>query len=89
MEESQPLTKMTLLKSLLSPTTFPHLILLAIASIVFFVIARMDAQAWAAYGFIGFSLTYVCLAPLSTNERVASLLRYTDNAEQGPWLLFC
>jgi len=83
MEESQPLTKMTLLKSLLSPTTFPHLILLAIASIVFFVIARMDAQAWAAYGFIGFSLTYVCLAPLSTNERVASLLRYTDNAEQG------
>lgn len=83
MEESQPLTKMTLLKSLLSPTTFPHLILLAIASIVFFVIARMDAQAWAAYGFIGFSLTYVCLAPLSTNERVASLLRYTDTPEQG------
>ena len=82
MEESQPLTKMTLLKSLLSPTTFPHLILLAIASIMFFVVARMDAQAWAAYGFIGFSLTYVCLAPLSTNERVASLLRYTVDSDQ-------
>lgn len=82
MEESQPLTKMTLLKSLLSPTTFPHLILLAIASVVFFVVARMDAQAWAAYGFIGFSLTYVCLAPLSTNERIASILRYTKNSEQ-------
>ena len=82
MEESQPLTKMTLLKSLLSPTTFPHLILLAIASVVFFIVARMDAQAWAAYGFIGFSLTYVCLAPLSTNERIASILRYTKNSEQ-------
>ena len=82
MEASQPLTKMTLLKSLLSPTTFPHLILLAIASVVFFIVARMDAQAWAAYGFIGFSLTYVCLAPLSTNERIASILRYTKNSEQ-------
>lgn len=82
MEESQPLTKMTLLKSLLSPTTFPHLILLAIASVVFFIMARMDVQAWAAYGFIGFSLTYVCLAPLSTNERIASVLRYTKNSDQ-------
>ena len=82
MEESQPLTKMTLLKSLLSPTTFPHLILLAIASVVFFIVARMDAQAWAAYGFIGFSVTYVCLAPLSTNERIASILRHTKNSEQ-------
>ena len=63
MEETKPLTKMSLLKSLLSPSTLPHLLLLAVLSVVFFVLARVDAETWAAYGFIGFSVAYVCLAP--------------------------
>ena len=80
MEETRPLTKLSLLKSLLSPATFPHLLMLALASIALFVLARMEAEVWSAYGFIGFSVAYLCLAPLSKNERLGGMLRYkTDN----------
>ena len=83
MEETKPLTKLSLLKSLLSPTTFPHLLMLALASIALFVLARMEAEVWSAYGFIGFSVAYLCLAPLSKNERLGGLLRYKTDDESS------
>ena len=83
MEETKPLTKLSLLKSLLSPATFPHLLMLALASIALFVLARMEAEVWSAYGFIGFSVAYLCLAPLSKNERLGSMLRYNTNNESN------
>jgi len=83
MEETKPLTKLSLLKSLLSPATFPHLLMLALASIALFVLARMEAEVWSAYGFIGFSVAYVCLAPLSKNKRLEGLLRYKTNDESN------
>ena len=79
MEETKPLTKLSLLKSLLSPATFPHLLMLALASIALFVLARMEAEVWSAYGFIGFSVAYLCLAPLSKNERIGGMLRYNTD----------
>jgi len=81
MEETKPLTKMSLLKSLLSPSTLPHLLLLAVLSVVFFVLARVDAETWAAYGFIGFSVAYVCLAPASKHERFGRILRYRKDTD--------
>ena len=83
MEETKPLTKLSLLKSLLSPATFPHLLMLALASTALFVLARMEAEVWSAYGFIGFSVAYLCLAPLSKNERLRGLLRYKTNDESS------
>ena len=53
--------------------------MLAVASIVFFVVARIDAEAWSSNGFIGFSLAYVTLAPLSKSERIATMLRYSKH----------
>ena len=79
MEETKPLTKLSLLKSLLSPATFPHLLMLALTSIALFVLARMEAEIWSAYGFIGFSVAYLCLAPLSKNERIGGMLRYNTD----------
>ena len=81
MEETKPLTKLSLLKSLLSPSTFPHLLLLALASVALFVLARMEAEVWSAYGFVGFSLAYVLLAPLSKNERLGGMLRYNKDPQ--------
>ena len=46
-----------------------------------FVLARMEAEVWSAYGFIGFSVAYLCLAPLSKNERLGRLLRYSTEDE--------
>ena len=58
--------------------------MMALASIALFVLARMEAEVWSAYGFIGFSVAYLCLAPLSKNERLGGLLRYNTDEESGP-----
>ena len=76
MEEGKPLTKLSLLKSLLSGSTFPHLIMLAVVSVTLFLVARLDAQAWSSFGFVGFSVAYVTLAPLSKTNNIANILRY-------------
>ena len=57
--------------------------MMALASIALFVLARMEAEVWSAYGFIGFSVAYLCLAPLSKNERLGGLLRYNTDEESG------
>ena len=62
--------------------------MLALTSIALFVLARMEAEIWAAYGFIGFSIAYLCLAPLSNNERLGGLLRYgiaSNSNEKQPF----
>lgn len=83
MEETRPLTKLSLLKSLLSPSTLPHLLLLALTSVALFVLARMEAEVWSAYGFVAFSLVYVILAPLSKNERLGGMLRYSKDPQSN------
>ena len=57
--------------------------MMALASIALFVLARMEAEVWSAYGFIGFSVAYLCLAPLSKNERLGGLLRYNTDEESN------
>jgi len=62
--------------------------MLALTSIALFVLARMEAEIWSAYGFIGFSFAYLCLAPLSKNERLGGLLRYgidSNSNEKQPF----
>ena len=81
MEETKPLTKLSLLKSLVSPSTFPHLVMLAGISVGFFVLARVEAEVWSAYGFVAFSLAYLCLAPLSKNERLGEILRHSKEPD--------
>ena len=88
MEETKPLTKMSLLKSLLSPSTLPHLLVLAVLSVVFFVLARVDAETWAAYGFIGFGVAYVCLAPVSKHKRFGRILHYRKDTDSDSTVSF-
>ena len=57
--------------------------MLALASIALFVLARMEAEVWSAYGFIGFSVAYLCLAPLSKNERIGGMLRYNTDDDSN------
>ena len=51
--------------------------MLAVISVGFFVLARVEAEVWSAYGFVAFSLAYLCLAPLSKNERLGEILRHS------------
>ena len=76
MEETKSLTKFTLFKSLISPSTFPHLLMLVLVCVLFFTVAQLNQEQLATYGFVGFSLAYACLAPLARSDRFAAILRY-------------
>ena len=55
--------------------------MLAVTSVGFFVLARVEAEVWSAYGFVAFSLAYLCLAPLSKNERLGEILRHSKEPD--------
>ena len=55
--------------------------MLAGISVGFFVLARVEAEVWSAYGFVAFSLAYLCLAPLSKNERLGEILRHSKEPD--------
>ncbi len=55
--------------------------MLAVISVGFFVLARVEAEVWSAYGFVAFSLAYLCLAPLSKNERLGEILRHSKEPD--------
>ena len=57
--------------------------MLASASAVLFVLARMEAEVWSAYGFAALSLSYVILAPLSKNERIGGMLRFATDSQSN------
>lgn len=68
MEEDTPLTKMSIIRSLLSPATAPHLLLLVIVASLLHITAKVGSEQIASFGFIAFSVAYILLAPASNKE---------------------
>ena len=78
MEEEVPLTKMSIIRSLLSPSTAPHLLLLVITASILHVTAKIGSEDVASFGFISFSLAYILLAPASNRDAFRSWISYTQ-----------
>ena len=78
MEEEVPLTKMSIIRSLLSPSTAPHLLLLVITASILHVTAKIGSEDVASFGFISFSLAYILLAPASNRDVFRSWISYTQ-----------
>ena len=76
MEEEAPLTKMAIIRSLLSPSTAPHLILLVIAASLLHIMAKVGSEQVASFGFIAFSTAYILLAPASNKEVFRKLITF-------------
>ena len=76
MEEETPLTKMAIIRSLLSPSTAPHLILLVIAASLLHIMAKVGSEQVASFGFIAFSTAYILLAPASNKEVFRKLITF-------------
>ena len=78
MEEEVPLTKMSIIRSLLSPSTAPHLLLLVVTASILHVTAKIGSEDVASFGFISFSLAYILLAPASNRDVFRSWISYTQ-----------
>jgi hypothetical protein len=76
MEEDTPLTKMSIIRSLLSPATAPHLLLLVIVASLLHITAKVGSEQIASFGFIAFSVAYILLAPASNKEIFRNLISY-------------
>ena len=76
MEEDTPLTKMSIIRSLLSPATAPHLLLLVIVASLLHITAKVGSEQIASFGFVAFSVSYVLLAPASNKEVFRNLISY-------------
>ena len=85
MEEDAPLTKMSIIRSLLSPSTAPHLLLLVITASILHVTAKIGSEDVASFGFISFSVAYILLAPASNKDVFRTWISYTqqDHASFG------
>lgn len=78
MEEEVPLTKMSIIRSLLSPSTAPHLLLLVIAASILHVTAKIGSEDVASFGFISFSVAYILLAPASNKDVFRKWISYSQ-----------
>ena len=85
MEEEQTLTKMAIIRSLLSPATAPHLLLLVITASLLHIMAKVGTEQIASFGFISFSIAYVLLAPASNKDVFRKLITF-QQSEQSSFL---
>ena len=83
MEEETPLTKMAIIRSLLSPSTAPHLILLVIAASLLHIMAKVGSEQVASFGFIAFSTAYILLAPASNKEVFRKLITFQKQEDSS------
>jgi hypothetical protein len=73
---------LALVKTLLSPKTLPHLLMIVVLSTVLYFIANSNSgEDIAALGFISLALGYALTAIFSTNERVRSWITITNEPE--------
>ncbi|MBL6881447.1 MAG: hypothetical protein ISR08_00465 [Candidatus Poseidoniaceae archaeon] len=81
MEDETPLTKMAIIRSLLSPSTAPHLLLLVITASLLHIMAKVGTEQIASFGFISFSIAYVLLAPASNKDVFRKLITFEQQEE--------
>ena len=79
---------LALVKTLLSPKTLPHLLMIVVLSTVLYFIANSNSgEDIAALGFISLALGYALTAIFSTNERVRSWITITNEPEASQFNL--
>ncbi|MDA8716220.1 hypothetical protein N9M06_03645 [Candidatus Poseidoniales archaeon] len=81
MEDETPLTKMAIIRSLLSPSTAPHLLLLVITASLLHIMAKVGTEQIASFGFISFSVAYILLAPASNKEVFRNLITFQQQED--------
>ena len=83
--ERQDVSMYGLLKTLLSSSTMPHIILILFLSVIFYTIARIDSMTvFSAMAFTSLSASYIITAMLANNRRVRDWITLAnDNSAIG------
>ena len=69
--EQQSVSMFSLIKTLLATSTMPHIILIVLLSVIFYIIARIDSMTvFAAMAFTSLSVSYAITALLIRNKTV-------------------
>ena len=77
--EQQDVSMFGLLKTLLSSSTMPHIILIISLSIIFYITARIDSlTVFSAMAFTSLSASYIITAMLVNNNRVKNWITLSD-----------
>ena len=78
--EQQDVSMYGLLKTLLSSSTMPHIILILFLSVIFYTTARIDSlTVLSAMAFTSLSASYIITAMLSNNSRVRDWITLGDD----------
>ena len=77
LEGSDPSLK-ALIKVLLDPKTFPHVVLIFVLSTLFYVLSTRGAEDFSALGFVSLTGGYLLLGLLAKNERIDRLTRLPE-----------
>ena len=77
--EQQSVSMFSLVKTLLSTSTMPHIILIILLSVIFYIIARIDSlTVFAAMAFTSLSVSYSITALLAKNKTVKNWITLND-----------
>ena len=77
--EQQDVSMFGLLKTLLSRSTMPHIILILFLTVIFYIIARIDSlTVFSAMAFTSLSASYIITAMLASNNKVRGWITLTD-----------
>ena len=78
--EQQDVSMFGLLKTLLSSSTMPHIILILLLSVIFYITARIDSlTVFSAMAFTSLSASYIITAMFSNNRRVRDWITLGDD----------
>ena len=78
--EQQDVSMYGLVKTLLSSSTMPHIIMILFLSVIFYTTARIDSlTVFSAMAFTSLSASYIITAMLSNNRRVSDWITLGDD----------
>ena len=78
--EQQNVSMFSLVKTLLSTSTMPHIILIILLSVIFYIIARIDSMTvFAAMAFTSLSASYSLTALMAKNKTVNNWITLDGN----------
>lgn len=82
--EQQNVSMFSLVKTLLSTSTMPHIILIILLSVIFYIIARIDSMTvFAAMAFTSLSASYSLTALMAKNKTVNNWITLDDEISQN------
>ena len=82
--ESQSISMLALVRTLLSPSTMPHIVLISLISSLLYILSGFDSlTVICSIAFTSLAISYSLTALLSSNPRIREWITYNPSADDG------